>query len=80
MTFVGNLVAPKLSYRMRWATRAGPVGLTIYSVSHAALHFSILQYLVPWLRHLDRSKKALTEALGREPTGEELAEHMRKRT
>lgn len=30
MSFVGNLVAPKLAYRTRWATRAGPTGLLIY--------------------------------------------------
>lgn len=78
LTFVGNLIAPRLSYRTRWATRAGPAGLSVYVAWRTALSFSIVHYLLPRLRRVAEGQQALTDALGREPTGEELVAHLKR--
>jgi hypothetical protein len=75
MTFVVNAAFPRLAYRLRWPTRLGPRALVAYIAVTAAFLFALRVWVVPWLGRLGeaRVRAELTERLGREPTGEELA-------
>jgi hypothetical protein len=48
----------------------------MYVAYLTAFQFGIRQFLMPWLKRLGEAQQTLTEALGREPTGEEVAQHM----
>jgi hypothetical protein len=80
-TFAANTLFPHLSYRMRWSTRLGLRGLTLYIAFNTLLQFHIRQYLLPALKRLqaDRERVAadLRETLGREPSEEEIDQAFR---
>lgn len=83
VAFVGNLVAPRIAYLMRWPTRSGPKGVGLYIVLRIAFHFglvfSLRQYLVPWVERIQASKRELEGELGREPTDEEEVRRLRQK-
>jgi hypothetical protein len=79
MTFVGNAAFPRLAYRLRWPTRLGPRGLLAYTAFNTALGFGIRTWLVPILRAAaqEQARQELGRELSREPTDDEVAEHLR---
>jgi DNA-directed RNA polymerase specialized sigma subunit len=50
--------------------------LLLYVAYLTAFQFGMRQFLMPWLKRLGEVQQALTEELGREPTGEEIAQRM----
>jgi len=83
LRFVGVAAYPRLAYRLRWPTRLGPRGLIGYIAFNTLLHFALHQSLFPRLRRMaeerERSIDQLRRRLGREPSRDELHEHLRSR-
>jgi hypothetical protein len=76
MTFLGNLLFPRLAYRLRWPTRLRGWALLAYIAWNTALLFWFRQWAVPalgrYLAEADTARQALRDELGREPTDEEV--------
>ena len=80
IVFVGNAAFPRIAYWLRWPTRLGPRGLVAYVALNTAVLFALRIWVLPRLRRraeeVDRARTELAERLGREPTDDELVEHL----
>jgi hypothetical protein len=80
MVFVGNAAFPRLAYWLRWPTRLGRRGLVAYIAFNTAALFALRIWVLPRLRRqaeaVERARTELTERLGREPTNDEIVEHL----
>lgn len=78
-TVVGALF-PRLLYRANWVARLRPRGLMIYIALTTAFGFSMRQWVRPffteWAEETTKQRAELAQKLGREPTDEELQQHM----
>ncbi len=74
-TFVGNVLFPRFSHRMRWRTRLGPRGTALYALGWTV--FVVAFGLAAWrLALLHEELRAEVRAhLGREPTADEMMEY-----
>jgi hypothetical protein len=77
MTFAGNLFFPRLAHRLRWRTRLGPGGTFAYVLAWIAFAVLFRWFLGELARRQDEMQAELREQLGREPTSDELFEHLR---
>ena len=75
-TFVGNVLFPRFSHRMRWRTRLGARGTALYALGWTV--FVVAFGLGAWrLALLQEEKRAEVRAhLGREPTPDEVVEYL----
>jgi hypothetical protein len=69
---------PRLAYRLRWPTRLGPRGLVAYITFNTLVGFALRQWAVPYLKRGFEERDRLRQRLGREPTHDELVEHLRQ--
>jgi hypothetical protein len=80
MAFVGGAAFPRLAYWLRWPTRLGPRGLVAYIAFNTAFLFALRTWVLPGLRRrveaYERARAELTERLGRQPTDDEVIEHV----
>ena len=79
-TFLAIAAFPKLAHRLRWPTRLGPRGLLLYIAFNTALGLAVRTWAVPFFKRLgeqrEQIKDELRQQLGREPTDEQLGEHL----
>ncbi len=63
-----------------WQTRLGPRGTGVYIASNVAFAWALRLWALPWLERAnekhERIRRELAEQLGREPTDDELFEHL----
>jgi hypothetical protein len=80
LTFVGNALFPRLSYRLRWPTRLRGRRLLLYIAGNSAVGFWLRQWMVPMARgaaeRIEGVKEQLRWELGREPTATELRDRL----
>lgn len=80
LIFAARAVFPKLAHRLSWSTRLGPRGLVAYIAFNTLFQFCVRQFLMPRFRHMaekhERARGELRQRLGREPTEQELLEHL----
>lgn len=50
--FIAAAAFPKLTYRLRWATRLGPRGLVLYIAFNTAVGFAVRTWAVPYFRRV----------------------------
>jgi hypothetical protein len=79
-TFLGGALFPRLAHRLRWPTRLGPRGLLLYIAFNTALGMAVRTWVIPFFRHhaeeRERLRAELTRELHRDPTDEELSQHV----
>ena len=80
LTFLGNALFPRLSYRLRWPTRLRGRRLLLYIAGNSAVGFWLRQWMVPMARgaaeRIEGVKEQLRWELGREPTAKELRDRL----
>ncbi len=80
LRFAGIAAFPRLAYLLRWQTRLGPRGTGVYIASNVAFAWALRLWALPWLERAnekhERIRRELAEQLGREPTDDELFEHL----
>jgi hypothetical protein len=80
LAFVARAAFPKLAYRLSWPTRLGPRGLVVYITFNTLFLFFLRQFVLPKLKQMaektERAREELRQRLGREPTEQELLEHL----
>jgi hypothetical protein len=80
LSFAARAVFPKLAHRLAWPTRLGPRGLVVYIAFNTLFVFSLHQFLLPKLKQMAekhaRASEELRQRLGREPTQQEVLEHL----
>ncbi len=80
IAFVLIAAFPKLAYRLRWPTRLGPRVLGAYIAFNTAVGFALRTWAAPYLRRMaaerERATAELRQALGREPTADEVMDHL----
>ncbi len=80
LAFVVGAAFPRLAYRLRWPTRLGPRGLGAYIAFNTAVGFALRTWAAPYLRRMaaerERATAELRQALGREPTADEVMDHL----
>lgn len=80
MTFVGNALLPRLSYRLRWPTRLRGRRVLLYIACNTALLFWFREWMAPRLRgaaeRIEGVTRQLAWELGREPTKKELRDRL----
>jgi hypothetical protein len=75
LSFAGNLLFPRLSYRLRWHTRLGPGGTLLYVLARTGFAVVVIRFLSEVAERQEQMRAELREHLGREPTSQELFEH-----
>jgi hypothetical protein len=77
LTFVVGVAFPgvlRREARRRLRSRRFVVGV----VASTLAQFAVRQFLVPWSRGVERRRDELATRLGREPTAQEFADHLRR--
>jgi len=71
---------PRLMSWVCWPARLGPRGLAAYVAFNTVMDFAVRTRLLPYLRRVadarERARTELAQTLGREPTEDELLEHL----
>jgi hypothetical protein len=71
---------PRLMSWVFWPARLGPRGLAAYIAFNTAMDFVVRTRVLPYLRRMaeerERARMELAQTLGREPTEDELVEHL----
>jgi hypothetical protein len=80
ISVVAQAAFPRLAHWSRWATRLGPRGLAAYVAANTALLFALRTWAIPHLKRQaaarERARTELAQTLGREPTIEEVLDHL----
>lgn len=80
IAFVVGAAFPRLAYWSRWPSRLGPRGLAAYIACNTTLVFAVRTWAVPYFRRMgaeqERSRAELAQALGREPTEDEVLKYV----
>jgi hypothetical protein len=79
ISFLGNLLFPRLAYRMRWPSRLGPRGVAAWIAFNVVFAGFAKGWLIPRLMRRNEEFQRLLDELGREPTSAEIEAHLRKR-
>src|SRR4051794_39166469 len=76
LSSLGGAFFPRLAYRMRWPSRAGPRGLIAYVILNTAVNYALRYALMDrvraWSERYEGLRDELRLELGREPTEEEM--------
>jgi hypothetical protein len=80
LTFAGNLLFPRLSYRLRWHTRLGPGGTLAYVIAWTAFAVCFIWLANKAAQRQQQMWAEVREHLGREPTSDEVFEYFCART
>jgi hypothetical protein len=74
---VAGAAFPRIVY---WRRRLGPRGQIVFAVCEMLYGFALRQFLLPHFRRMakqtERAQEQLRRRLGREPTPDELIEHL----
>ena len=76
LTFAGNLLFPRLSYRLRWRTRLGPRGTLVYILATTGFAVVFVRFLTKLAQRQAQMWAEVREHLGREPTSREVFEYI----
>ncbi len=78
--FVFYLTFPRATHLWRWPLRLGPRGLTAYVVVKTTVGMGVRGWLVHYLKRKgeerERGREQVRRRLGREPTHDQLMEHL----
>jgi hypothetical protein len=75
LTFAGNLLFPRLSYRLRWYSRLGPGGTFVYVLARIGFAVAVIRFATKLAQRQDQMWAEVREHLGREPTPQEAFEY-----
>jgi hypothetical protein len=82
LTFVGTAVFPRLSYRLRWASRLTGRWLVIYVLLRTVEMFAFLTWgrplMMRWLQQALQDKESAAAELGHEPWPDEFQAYLRR--
>jgi hypothetical protein len=84
LTFVGTALFPRLSYRLRWASRLSGRWLVMYVMLRTVEMFAFMTWgrplMMRWIQRAVEYRKRAAVELGHEPTRDELRAYLRRRS
>jgi hypothetical protein len=76
LTLLGNILFPRVSYRLRWRTRLGPRGTALYTLAWTAFAVAFMWTVRRLARIQEETRAEVRAHLGRDPTPDEVFEYL----